>query len=145
MKRTNVKPNVVHNPDPRPHRGISCSTSSARVVRAADKVLRGLAVVPVLRARCRQITLARTWRHTNNGWAFFVVVITIIKININYGHYCLSGSLCCLVEVMSLSSGLFVFVFMCCICVFGAFSVCGTEDALTNKRMTTMYAFGSNL
>ena len=85
------------------------------------------------------------WRYTNNGWAFFVVAITIIKININYGHYCLSGSLCCLLEVMSLSLEFFVFVFMCCICVFGAFSACGTEDALTNKRMTTMYAFGSNL
>ena len=60
LKRTNVKPNIVDNPDPRPHRGISCSTSSARVVRAADKVLRGLAVVPFLRARCKQIALARS-------------------------------------------------------------------------------------
>ena len=72
--------------------------------------------------------------------------MSIIKPNITYGHVLSVGGL-----VISgrgffcVSRASAVFVFLCCIRVFGAFGACGAEGAAANKGVTTLRAFGAEL
>ena len=45
--------------------------------------------------------------------------------------------------VFSMSQASAVFVFLCCIRVFGAFGACGAEGAAANKGVTSLRAFGA--
>ena len=67
-----------------------------------------------------------------------------IKPNITYGHVLHVGGLALSVGgVFSMSRASAVFVFLCCIRVFGAFGACGAEGAAANKGVTTLRAFGA--
>ena len=72
--------------------------------------------------------------------------MTIIKPNITSGHVLHVGGLVLSVGgFFSLSRASAVFVFLCCIRVFGAFGACGAEGAAANKGVTTLRAFGAPL
>ena len=63
---------------------------------------------------------------------------------IDSGHVLHVGGLVLSVgSFFSVSRASAVFVFLCCIRVFGAFGACGAEGAAANNIVTTLRAFGA--
>ena len=72
--------------------------------------------------------------------------MNIIKPDITSGHVLSARSLVLSVgSFFSVSRASAVFVFLYCICVFGAFGACVAEGAAANKRVTKLRAFGTPL